>query len=130
MDQLRRQAETAVLAVGDRVLHDQGEDNGGWCAGTVSSISESGQLSVKLDGGRQPLLLERTQSLFKAPEPTTLKKNDIVRIAFDDNALEGTMRWEYGKVIKVHAGKELLDIDLDNNQQLRATPLYDVCTVH
>ena len=106
------------------------EDNGGWCAGTVSSISESGQLSVKLDGGRQPLLLERTQSLFKAPEPTTLKKNDIVRIAFDDNALEGTMRWEYGKVIKVHAGKELLDIDLDNNQQLRATPLYDVCTVH
>ena len=40
------------------------------------------------------------------------------------------MRWEYGKVIKVHAGKELLDIDLDNNQQLRATPLYDVCTVH
>ena len=92
-------------------------------------ISESGQLSVRLDGERQPLLLERSQALFKAPEPTALKKGDVIRIAFDDNALEGTMRWEYGKVVKVHAGKELLDIDLDNGQQLRAAPLYDVCAV-
>ena len=33
-----------------------------------------------------------------------------------ENALEGTTRWEYGKVVKVHNGKELLDIDLDNGQ--------------
>ena len=39
------------------------------------------------------------------------------------------MRWEYGRVVKVHRGKELLDIDLDNGQQLRATPLYDVVAV-
>ena len=95
----------------------------------MSSISESGQLNVALDGGRQQLPLERSQALFKAPEPTSLKKGDVVRIAFDDNALEGTMRWEYGKVVKVHTGKELLDIDMDNRQQLRAAPLYDVCGV-
>ena len=128
-DQTTLDAETAVLAVGDRVLHDRGDDNGGFCAGSVSSISESGQLSVRLDSERQPLLLERSQALFKAPEPTALKKGDVIRIAFDDNALEGTMRWEYGKVVKVHTGKELLDIDLDNGQQLRAAPLYDVCAV-
>lgn len=129
IDQRTLDAETAVLAVDDRVLHDRGEDNGGFCAGSVSSISESGQLNVALDGGRQQLPLERSQALFKAPEPTSLKKGDVVRIAFDDNALEGTMRWEYGKVVKVHTGKELLDIDMDNRQQLRAAPLYDVCGV-
>ena len=36
------------------------------------------------------------------------------------------MRWQYGKVVKVHAGKELLDIDLDSGEQLRAAPTYDV----
>ena len=71
-------------------------------------------------------VLDRKDNLFKAPEPTTLKVNCTVRIAFDDNALEGTMRWEYGKVIKVHSGKELLDINLDNGQKLRWTPLFDV----
>ena len=53
----------------------------------------------------------------------------LVRLAFDDNALEGTTRWEYGRVRKVHSGKELLDVDLDNGQQLRRTPLYDVVAV-
>ena len=52
-----------------------------------------------------------------------------MRLAFDDNALEGTMRWEYGRVRKVHSGKELLEVDLDNGQQLRRTPLYDVGVV-
>ena len=70
--------------------------------------------------------LARTDNLFKAPEPKSLKAKSLVRIAFDDNALEGTMRWEYGKVVKVHTGKELLDIDLDNGQQLRYTPTFDV----
>ena len=74
-------------------------------------------------------VLARTGNLYKAPEPTSLKAKSHVRIAFDDNALEGTMRWEYGRVVKVHSGKELLDIDLDNGQQLRAAPTYDVLAV-
>ena len=55
-------------------------------------------------------------------EATTLKRGDFVRIASDDNALAGTMRWEYGKVVKVHSGKELLDVDFDNGEQMRAMP--------
>ena len=39
------------------------------------------------------------------------------------------MRWEYGKVVKVHSGGELVDIDLDNGQELRYTPCFDVCCV-
>ena len=39
------------------------------------------------------------------------------------------MRWEYGKIVKVHAGRELVDIDLDNGQELRFTPMYDVVAV-
>ena len=74
-------------------------------------------------------MLARTDKLYKAPEPTTLKVKSLVRLAFDDNALEGTTRWEYGRVRKVHSGKELLDVDLDNGQQLRRTPLYDVVAV-
>ena len=74
-------------------------------------------------------ILARTDNLYKAPEPKGLKAKSLVRIAFDDNALEGTMRWEYGRVVKVHSGRELLDIDLDNGQQLRRTPLYDVVAV-
>ena len=67
--------------------------------------------------------------VFKAPEPTTLKVKSLVRLAFDDNALEGTMRWEYGKVVKVHGGKELLDIDLDNGERMRAMPTFDIVGV-
>ena len=58
-----------------------------------------------------------------------LRIKSLVRLAFEDNALEGTTRWEYGKVVKVHTGKELLDIDLDNGQQLRFAPTYDVFAV-
>lgn len=68
--------------------------------------------------GRLPRQTERTSS----PTGTTTRRSMAL--------MQSTLFWEYGKVIKVHAGKELLDIDLDNNQQLRATPLYDVCTVH
>ena len=89
-------------------------------------INDEGRFVVKLDTQQDEMVLARGDKLFKAPEPTKLKKGSTVRIAFDDNAIEGTMRWEYGKVVKVHNGKELLDIDLDNGQQLRATPLYDV----
>ena len=76
-----------------------------------------------------PQVLDRADNLFKAPEPTAIKRGDFVRIAFDDNALEGTMRWEYGKVVKVHTGKELLDIDLDNGEETRCTPTFDVQAV-
>ena len=39
------------------------------------------------------------------------------------------MRWEYGTVVKVHSGKELLDINLDNGQHLRWTPLFEIFSV-
>ena len=74
-------------------------------------------------------MLARTDKLYKAPEPTTLKRGDFVRIASDDNALAGTMRWEYGKVVRVHSGKELLDVDLDNGEQMRAVPTFDIAGV-
>ena len=74
-------------------------------------------------------MLARTDRLYKAREPTAIKRGDVVRIAFDDNALAGTMRWEYGKVVKVHNGKELLDIDMDNGQELRYAPAFDVVSV-
>ena len=51
-----------------------------------------------------------------------LKKGKHVRIAFEDNALAGTMRWEYGKVMAVHTGGELVDVDLVNGQPL---PTFD-----
>ena len=42
------------LAVDDRVLHDLGEDDsGGWRAGTVKKIEESGRIAVLLDGAKR-----------------------------------------------------------------------------
>ena len=36
------------------------------------------------------------------------------------------MRWQYGKIVKVFAGSELVNIDLDSGEHLRATPTFDV----
>ena len=74
-------------------------------------------------------ILARDDCIFKAPEPTQLKKNAVVRVAFDDTAIEGTMRWQYGKVVKVFTGGELVDINLDSGEELRATPTFDVDAV-
>jgi hypothetical protein len=131
LDQATLEAEMCVLRVGDRILHDLGEDDegkdeGGFRAGCVRRLDNTGHVYVQLDGSREEKVLARTDRLFKAPEQTSLKVKSLVRFAFEDNALEGTTRWEYGKVVKVHTGKELLDIDLDNGQKLRYTPLYDV----
>ena len=41
-------------------------------------------------------------------------------------AMDGTMRWFYGKASKVYTGKELLDIKLDNGELLKATPTFDI----
>ena len=95
-------------------------------AATTPVTQDRNCLCVQLDGSREEKMLARTDMLFKAPEPTTLKVKSLVRLAFTDNAIEGTTRWEYGKVVKVHNGKELLDIDLDNGQNLRCTPTFDV----
>jgi hypothetical protein len=130
LDQKTLEAEMCVLSVGDRILHDlgegEGEGEGGFRAGIVKRLDTAGRLCVQLDGSREEKMLARTDMLFKAPEPTTLKVKSLVRLAFTDNAIEGTTRWEYGKVVKVHNGKELLDIDLDNGQNLRFTPTFDV----
>jgi hypothetical protein len=66
-------------------------------------------------------------SLLKAPPPTTLKKNDMVRYASDDHALDGTTRWQFGKVWKVHRGGELIDVNFDNGEKLHRQPTHDVC---
>ena len=36
------------------------------------------------------------------------------------------MRWQYGKVTRVYAGKELLDVRLDTGEVMTAAPTYDV----
>jgi hypothetical protein len=118
-----------MLSIGDRILHDLGEEGGGFRAGMVQRLDEGGRVCIQLDGERDERLLSRSDQLYKAPEPTELKKKSLVRLAFDDNAIAGTMRWEYGKVVKVHSGGELVDIDLDNGQELRYTPCFDVCCV-
>ena len=47
------EAETCVLALRERVLHDFADD--GWRAGEVQRVvEESGEVSVLLDGERQP----------------------------------------------------------------------------
>ena len=39
------------------------------------------------------------------------------------------MRWQYGKVVKVFSGGELVDIDLDSGEELRAAPTFDIDAV-
>mmetsp|Transcript_42037 Transcript_42037/g.101202 ORF Transcript_42037/g.101202 Transcript_42037/m.101202 type:complete len:224 (+) Transcript_42037:941-1612(+) len=128
LDQRTLEAETCPLQAADRVLHDRGEGLG-FCAGRVLRIDASGRFVIKLDGEREEKILARDDCLFKAPEPTQLKKNAVVRVAFDDTAIEGTMRWQYGKVVKVFTGGELVDINLDSGEELRATPTFDVDAV-
>ena len=55
LDQRTEEAETCPLSVGDRILHDRGEELG-YSAGRVVSVDESGRFSVKLDGERQELV--------------------------------------------------------------------------
>ena len=86
-----------------------------------TKIIFQGTLGVQAQGG--------SVHSCKAPEPTQLKKNAVVRVAFDDTAIEGTMRWQYGKVVKVFTGGELVDINLDSGEELRATPTFDVDAV-
>ena len=72
-------------------------------------------------------MLKRWQQLYKAPEPTTMKKGDFVRVAFDDHtALHGTSRWNHGKLSAVHKGGELVDICFDNGETSIAVPIFDV----
>ena len=128
LDQRMLEAETCVLQAGDRVLRDLG-DEAGFRAGKVVRLDDAGRVCVLLDGERTEQALDRSDRLYKAPPPTTLRVKDLVRLAFDDNALDDTMRWEYGRVTKVYSGKELLDVDLDNGQQLRVAPSYDISPV-
>ena len=41
-------------------------------------------------------------------------------------ALEGTTRWQFGKVVKVYPGGELIDVDFDNGEDLHRQPMHDV----
>ena len=73
-------------------------------------------IAVLFDGRRKTQILTRTQ-LLKAPPQTSLKVKDVVRFASDDHAIEGTTRWEYGRVTEVHKGGELLDVEYFNGEK-------------
>jgi len=91
----------------------------------VQQISEATTISVIFDGSRDTQVVARS-ALMKAPPPTPLKKGDLVRYPCDDHALEGTTRWQYGKVVKVYPGGELIDVDFDNGEDLHRQPTHDV----
>ena len=71
------------------------------------------------------------QDLMKAPPPTMLEKDSIIKFADSDaeNVVAGTTRWQYGKVTKVQQNRELVDIDLVNDEKLRAQPTFDIVAV-
>ena len=39
------------------------------------------------------------------------------------------MRWQYGKVVKIFSGGELVDINLDSGEELRAASTFDIDAV-
>ena len=69
LDNVTLRADTCLLRVGDRVLHDQGEDDGGFCAGAVTDIDNCGQVHVVFDGFQVKKVLSA-----KTPQtPTNVK---------------------------------------------------------
>jgi len=72
--------------------------------------------------------MERSDKLLKAPPATTMRKGDLVRVAFEDDA--GTaMHWEYGNIKKVSAHGELVTIAMENGEEIADAPLFDVHAV-
>ena len=53
LDETTHEAETCVLQVSDRILHDLGEDEGGFYAGCVLRLEDDGRLCIQLDGHKQ-----------------------------------------------------------------------------
>ena len=73
--------------------------------------------------------LATTASSRRQSRRSSRRTYAVVRVAFDATAIEGTMRWQYGKVVKIFTGGELVDINLDSGEELRATPTFDVDAV-
>ena len=56
-----------------------------------------------------------------------MQKGQCVRVAYEhDDLPPDAMRWQYGKLTKVHPGGELVDIVFDNGEAAEAVPTYDV----
>lgn len=126
LDQRIETAESCVLSVNDRVLHDRGVNAGGYQAGKVLALEESGTICVQFDGERTALTLERAR-LLKAPPSTALCEGSCVRVAYESEELpDGGMRWQYGSLSTVHPGGELVDVTFDNGEKAERVPTYDV----
>ena len=124
LDALIVECERCVLSVGERVLFDGGDT--GWAAGSVRSISEAGVVHVQIDGESSGRALERP-NLLKAPAPTAMCEGQYVCVAYDHEDLpSGSMRWQYGSLMKVHQGGEVVDIAFDNGETAEWVPTHDV----
>lgn len=125
IDQLVLEREICVLSSGARVLWDR--QGVGFVGGVVRELRESGEhVGVLIDGESSQRVLRRSELLL-APLPTAMKEGQCVRVAFEhDDLPAGAMRWQYGKLSKVHAAGELVDIAFDNGEVAEAIPTYDV----
>ena len=65
------------------------------------------------------------KDLLKAPS-TALKKGACVRTPRDENALvEGTTRWEFGRIVKISRRGELIDVAMDNGELMESQPTFE-----
>ena len=58
LDEATHEAEICLLQAGDRILHDLGADEGGFCAGRVLRLEADGRLCIQLDGHAQQVCSE------------------------------------------------------------------------
>ena len=124
MHERAARAMSCALALGARVLVDQGE---GYAAGAVAALPPiDGAVDVTLDGATQPTRYSRDQLLAVEPEES-LGLGDRVRVAYDDDDAPLTKRrWFYGKIVAIDARRELVSVDFDNGETLRGMPFFDL----
>ena len=127
VDELQRCASEGRLRTGDRVLHDTGkaidEGGDGHRPGTVVALEGEGKVRVRLDAMRldkgplvaKELVIDKLESLSKAPPETVLMAGDSVRVAQDAEHMAG-FKWQYGIVRYVHHNL-LVDINYDGGRE-------------
>ena len=77
--------------------------------------------------GVDPMVLERSGDLYKAPGKTQLKAGSCVRLPLDENvAPDAEERWYYGTVTRVYSGGELVDVKLDTGDECLCIPTWEV----
>ena len=85
-------------------MRASGAAENAWLGHTAASTSRPPSVSASARGVRKAVSLARRRLGLAALRSSLAPHIRIVRLAFDDNAIAGTMRWEYGKVVKVHSG--------------------------